>query len=1110
MTIRLPILLAAVLLPFALSTAPAQDKTAFPKAALSTPEGRPVLPPKAPQAAPPVTLPIQPQPGETIVLLGNVLGERDQYYGHFETTLYQRFPAARLTVRNMCFPGDTPTFRPRAGHPDPWAFAGAAKFHPELQIHFGKGHEPRPDEWLYLEKADTIIAFFGFNESFDGLERLDNFKAELGAFVDHTLSVAYNGKSAPRLILVTPIAFEDRSADYDLPKGVEENQRLAAYAQAVLEVAKAKKVGAVDLFSLTKKWFQSPEARTAKNKATINGCHLSEAGYAVVSPALVTAIYGQGAPASKADPASLRAAVHDKAWMWFNDYRIVNGVHVYGQRWKPYGDFNYPEEIEKIREMTRLRDERIWDVAAGKTRLPPIADDQTRPLTPVTTNFNRPIKYLTPDEALKTFTLPPGYKIECFASEADLPALQKPMQMSFDNKGRLWIATMPIYPHYLPGGPRPDDKLLILEDTNGDGKADKTTIFAEGLHLPIGFELAPEGVYVSEEPNLLLLKDTNGDDKADEKQIIMGGFDSHDTHHAISAYCGDAAGAIYLLEGRFLHSQVETPYGPERMTDGGAWRFDPKSWRLQRYMQTDVNNPWGFAVDYWGQNFLADASGGDNLYALPLSVKVPHGMEVGKEGNFTTSKVRPTSGAEFISSRHFPDEVQGDFLLCNSIGFLGIKEHTMVEEGAGFTGRLRQDLLQSSDPNFRPCDLEFAPDGSLYVIDWHNALIGHMQHSARDPNRDHTHGRIYRITYPARPLVKPPVIAGAPIATLLENLKLPEDRARYRTHRELRGRPASEVLPAVKAWAANLDQKDPNYEHHLVEALWVTWGQGAAGVDGSLLKQCLAAKQPQARAAAVNVLRYSWQRVPGSTELFLQAARDEHPRVRLEAIAAASWMDNAEGARIFAEAMMKPIEKWMRESTKAAMWTLGDDLDTAVKAGKISLANNPVAAAALVGKFKFDVQPAASAAPVVNLKGADLELYKIGDEVFRRDAHCATCHQPNGQGLPNMYPTLVKSPWVEGDEERLIKIALKGLWGPLEVSGQKFDPSKGVPPMTGFGPLLNDKELAGVLTYVRNSWGNQAPAVKPETVARLREKTKDRPNFYLVEEILKEHPLPGK
>ncbi|HAH36862.1 MAG TPA: dehydrogenase, partial [Algoriphagus sp.] len=130
--------------------------------------------------------------------------------------------------------------------------------------------------------------------------------------------------------------------------------------------------------------------------------------------------------------------------------------------------------------------------------------------------------------------------------------------------------------------------------------------------------------------------------------------------------------------------------------------------------------------------------------------------------------VRPTSGLEFVSSRHFPDEVQGDILLNNTIGFLGTKQHQIVEDSVGFHAEYRQDLVSSTDRNFRPVDLEFAPDGSLYIVDWHNILIGHMQHNARDPLRDHVHGRIYRVTYPSRPLVIPAKIDGAEIPELLE------------------------------------------------------------------------------------------------------------------------------------------------------------------------------------------------------------------------------------------------------------------------------------------------------------------------------------------------------
>jgi mono/diheme cytochrome c family protein len=144
---------------------------------------------------------------------------------------------------------------------------------------------------------------------------------------------------------------------------------------------------------------------------------------------------------------------------------------------------------------------------------------------------------------------------------------------------------------------------------------------------------------------------------------------------------------------------------------------------------------------------------------------------------------------------------------------------------------------------------------------------------------------------------------------------------------------------------------------------------------------------------------------------------------------------------------------------------------------------------------------------------ADKQLWLKGEEVFHRDAHCVTCHGPDGVGaVPNIYPPLVKSAWTTGDEERLIKLTLHGLWGKLEVNGKTYDPQKGVPPMTAFGSLLSDEEIAGVLTYVRNAWGNKGSAVKPATVKAVRKATTERgPGmFYKPEELLKEHPFPAK
>ena len=383
-----------------------------------------------------------------------------------------------------------------------------------------------------------------------------------------------------------------------------------------------------------------------------------------------------------------------------------------------------------------------------------------------------------------------------------------------------------------------------------------------------------------------------------------------------------------------------------------------------------------------------------------------------------------------------------------------------------------------------------------------------MQHNARDPNRDHERGRIYRITYPERPLVKPAKVAGASVAELLENLKEPEYRTRYRTRRELRAHKAAEVLPAVKAWAAQLDPKDPAYEHHLCEALWATWAQNKP--DADLIAQLLKAKQPEARAAAVDVIRHSFWQLPNHVELLNQAVRDENARVRLTAIVAATWLDNADGAKIALEAFRKPIDRWVGPVLHYALtYTLKDDVEALKAAGQLNLEGNQAAADYFSGKLKIGEpvpEAGTNSKPARKLTAEEEKIFKLGREIYFRDAHCATCHQADGKGIPNIYPPLAKSNWLD-DDQRVTKILLKGLWGQITVNGQHFDPTKGVPPMMGFGGMLNDDEAAAVLSYVRLSFGNNGKFVSPATVKKVREATKDRVNFYMTEEILKEHPL---
>ncbi|GAB3162695.1 GDSL-type esterase/lipase family protein [Telluribacter humicola] len=1018
--------------------------------------------------------------GSRIFLLGGNLCSRMLNFGHFETEMQVRYPDSQLFIRNMCDPGDTPGFRPRSARNSPWAFPGAEKFQTEYaNPSDSQGQFPSDDEWLTRLKADIIVGFFGYSESFQGPAGLDNYKAELEAFIKHTLAQKYNGTTAPKLALVSPIAFEDLSARMDVPNGKKWNENLALYTKAMKEVAEKHNVLFVDAFTPSKSWYAS-----SAEPLTIDGLQLNDKGYQKLAVLLADQLFGKEAPKAKVDRQVVYKAVMDKNWYWHNDYKIPNGVHAWGRRFNPFGPDNYPYEIEKIRQMTANRDTAIWVAASdmeGQKFDLAAADKRTRTLPPVKTNFNPEangsLTYLYGEEALSKLKAPPGYKIELFASEKEFPDLANPVQMTFDNKGRLWVVTMPSYPHFKPGDSMPDDKIIIFEDTNNDGKADKQTIFKDGLHVPVGFEITPEGVYVSQGTNLMLYTDTNGDDKADRQEIILSGFDDHDTHHEISAYVADPSGAIYMGEGVFLHTNVETPYGTVRATNGGFYRYNPQRRHLERTAQLAIPNPWGIAFDEWGQPIFAETSSPDVRWLMPGTVKPMYGESTDKSKQLIEDKqrVRPTSGLEFVSSRHFPDEVQGNFLINNTIGFLGMKMHTLKDDGTGYKSNFVMDLVKGEDRNFRPVDMEFAPDGSLYFIDWHNILIGHMQHNARDPLRDHVHGRIYRITYPSRPLVTPAKVAGASVEQLLENLKLPEYRTRYRTQRELRGHKASEVLPKLNKWVASLDKNDPRYEHHLLEALWTTWGLNK--VDQKLLRQMLKAKDPRARAAAVRVVRYTGHQVPDQTELLKQAARDEHGRVRLEAIVAASWLDKDKGLAVLAEAKKMPLDDWMDKAYETAEAHLNGQL------------------------VRKKIEKVAES----NLKGKELALFTKGKEIYARDGHCATCHQPDGQGLSaSGFPPLAGTKWVTGNEDRLIKVVLKGLLGPIVVNGKEY---AGQVPMTPFGSMLNDEEVASVLTYVRKSFGNQASAITPEKVKQVRAATEKDPVFYNPDKLLKVHPM---
>jgi glucose/arabinose dehydrogenase len=879
-------------------------------------------------AAPP---PFVLQPNEHICIVGNTLGERLQYDGWLEATIQARHPKHELVFRNLAFSGDEIDTRPRSknfGTPDEWLSGLANPVGGYEDNRFAGANT----------KADVVFAFFGYNESFAGKAGLEAFKKSLAGFLTHTQSQKYNGKSDARVVVFSPIAHEDLG-NPDLPDGKENNQRLELYTKAMAEVAAAQNATFVDLFTPSLKLYADTAA-----PLTINGVHLNSEGNRLIAQVIDRALFGEAAKPDDALLGRLRLAVADKDFYWYRRYRVTDGYSTYGDR--AFLTFvrgtprnvnanqmdkiakedilptNYEvlqRELPMLDQMTANRDRRIWAIArGGDLKL----DDSNTP-APIDAKTNLPgaSPFKNGPESIAAMTVGQGLKVELFASEAEFPELVKPVQMAFDTKGRLWVSAWKNYPHWAPKTPM-DDKLLILEDTNGDGKADKRTVFAGDLENPTGFEFWNGGVLVAQQPNLVFLKDTNGDDRYDTKQILLHGFDSADTHHAINSFTFAPGGALYMQEGIFHRTSVESPWGRvTRQADGGVYRFEPRTWKFETYIPFNFPNPHGHVFDQWGRDIVFDATGGQPYYGPSFSTKKYYpAMETKGAPKPGDVRTRPVGGTEILSSRHFPESMQGNLIVLNTIGFRGLLNYRLTEDGGGLKITEVDPILQSADENFRPVDAEVGPDGALYFTDWHNPIVGHMQHNLRDTSRDKLHGRVYRVTYPGRPLLKPVQIAGVPTAQLLDVLKEPENRVRYRARIELSARDTKEVLAALQTWMDKLDPKDPNYEHHMMEALWVH--QWHNRVNEKLLARMLKSSDPWARAAATRVLCYWRDRVQNPLALLKTLAVDDHPGVRLEAVRAASFFQSNEAAEVALASLAKPQDRFLKYTLDQTMTTL--------------------------------------------------------------------------------------------------------------------------------------------------------------------------------------------
>ena len=789
--------------------------------------------------------------GDTLLFYGNSLVERLFEQGSMEANLQLAHPELQLRMRSLAWTGDEVGNR--------WRAEGYAEHLKNLI-----------ERW----PARVVVVGFGMNESFGGPEGVSGFQAQWEVFL-RQLERLHPGAE---VVLLSPTAMEAAAA----PKGVDvaaRNRDLALYSAVLCELAKAKGFHFVDLYAESLNAYHG-----ASSPLTSNGLHLNEGGCGLIGRVVAAALAGEelvgrvdAARLSEVAPAAAR-----KARYVADVVRPKNGVVYYGVRKRPE---EYAAEMPRYHQLIEKAEADMHELVrdSGKSFasfpvpiLPPMPEGKTKP--DAVLGVIKPVA-----EQQKEISVAQGFALNIFASDEQFPELRNPVQMAFDARGRLWVVSMPTWPHTVPGA-LPEDKILVLEDTDRDGRADKCTVFAEGFDALDGIAFHEQGVIVSAQPRLLVMVDRDGDGRADQQRELLRGVDVTDSHHG-GMINTDALGHVWFCDGVFHRSQFETPFGPRRGIDSTTYRLDPRSGRLWTEWQSTTPNPWkmcydreGGAFQMYGDGILQD---GLQMTRTPLGAYHPfaHGKVLGYGKG---------SGAASISSPNFPEAYQHGMASATLLGRYFVAISKLNLEAGPYAATDRMDLLRSENPAFRPVDLAFGMDGALYVSDFTSKIIGHAQHPLRDPLWNHDRGRIWRVVSTARPVASDwPQIEGATVAALLPLLRHPQDLVRTHVRIELRKLGAACEAPLME-WVAGLDSAAADHGQSVLEALWVLESLGKASTP--LLEQVLVSGDPAVRAAGLQLLRFQADRLPDVAATLERMLKDPHPRVRMAVVNAVAFL----------------------------------------------------------------------------------------------------------------------------------------------------------------------------------------------------------------------------
>ncbi len=701
-------------------------------------------------------------------------------------------------------------------------------------------------------------------------------------------------------------------------------------------------------------------------------------------------------------------------------------------------------------------------------------------------------EYLSPEESMKTFSLPEGYHLELVASE---PMVKEPVAIAWDGNARMYVAEMLTYMQDVQatGERLPASRIVMLEDTNNDGKMDKRSVFIDSLMLPRMILCVNNELLVNETNSITIAayKDINGDGRSDEKRIVYEnpGYSANDANmeHQRSGLDWNLDNWIYMTYEPVRFRYTSQMIKPDTIISGGSGQ-------------------WGLTHDNYGRLFYSVAGGETPVQRFQinpvygtLDFKDQYDEEFAAVWPIISTpdvqggllRLRPDSalnhftascGQSIFRGNALPDDLVGDYIVCEPVGRLIRRAKIINTNGkrTAVNAYKRQEFIASSDMNFRPVNSYTGPDGNLYIVDMHRGIIqqgnwtrpGSFLRAVIDRwgfAENIGHGRIYRLVHDGYRSSKNPNMLNETPAQLVNHLDHPNGWWRDNAQKQLVILNDKSVVPVLRQIAAGLRGSLPSKPSHLarIHALWTL--EGLNSIDENILLTSMNDQDAQVRKASIWISEeYIRNNNPQILKKLGELRSDPDYDVRVQILLSLSVNKGTTARGIAMQLIEENQHNEMMVGAEAAMQRNENIRVYGARLGNLTADNrNRV------------------------LKGA---------AIFR--SLCASCHGADAKGLTALIaPPLVGSKRLAGDKSTAIRILLHGLTGP--VDGKSY-PGDLMPPM---GANSNEW-MAEVLSYARFEFGRiprnvHSPFISPDEVAKIRGESANRINSWTVAELEK-------